>query len=46
MTATTPALPTADGFSRWFDDVVTPAQLADHGPVDGTMMIRPYGYAL
>ena len=27
-------------------DVIREAQLADYGPVRGTMVIRPYGYAL
>lgn len=32
--------------SEWYNDVVQKAQLADYGPVKGTMVIRPYGYAL
>lgn len=32
--------------SGWYNDVVEKAQLAEHGPVKGTMIIRPYGYAL
>ena len=32
--------------SRWYIDVVREAQLASNGPVSGTMVIRPYGYAL
>jgi hypothetical protein len=31
---------------RWYLDVVSKAELADYGPVRGTMVIRPYGYAL
>ena len=31
---------------RWFTDVVTKTQLVDYGPVKGTMVIRPYGYAI
>ena len=31
---------------RWYLDVVREAQLADYGPVRGTMVIRPYGFAL
>lgn len=31
---------------RWYADVVREAQLASNGPVSGTMVIRPYGYAL
>lgn len=33
-------------FSGWYNDVVFLAELADNGPVRGTMVIRPYGYAL
>lgn len=36
----------ADDFPRWYQDVLDKAQLADNGPVRGTMVIRPYGYAL
>jgi len=38
--------PQAEDFPRWFQDVVAKAELADNGPVRGTMVIRPYGYAL
>ncbi|GAB4818966.1 hypothetical protein N2152v2_006012 [Parachlorella kessleri] len=38
--------PKSEDFSRWYLDVVREAQLADYGPVRGTMVIRPYGYAL
>ncbi len=33
-------------YSQWYLDVIREAQLADYGPVRGTMVIRPYGYAL
>jgi prolyl-tRNA synthetase len=36
----------ADDFPRWYQDVLAKAELADNGPVRGTMVIRPYGYAL
>jgi prolyl-tRNA synthetase len=36
----------ADDFPRWYQDVLDKAQLADNGPVRGTMVIRPYGYAI
>ncbi|KAK2080522.1 Proline--tRNA ligase, chloroplastic/mitochondrial [Prototheca wickerhamii] len=32
--------------ARWYLDVVREAELADYGPVRGTMVIRPYGYAI
>jgi len=38
--------PKSEDFSRWYLDVIRDAQLADYGPVRGTMVIRPYGYAL
>ncbi|WP_424639643.1 proline--tRNA ligase [Embleya sp. AB8] len=38
--------PRADDFPRWYQDVVDKAELADNGPVRGTMVIRPYGYGL
>src|SRR3954464_1281466 len=38
--------PQADDFPRWYQDVITKAELADNGPVRGTMVIRPYGYSL
>jgi prolyl-tRNA synthetase len=33
-------------FPRWYQDVVAKAELADNGPVRGTMVIRPYGWSL
>ncbi len=36
----------AEDFPRWYQDVVAKAELADNGPVRGTMVIRPYGYAI
>ena len=38
--------PQAEDFPRWYQDVVAKAELADNGPVRGTMVIRPYGFAL
>jgi prolyl-tRNA synthetase len=38
--------PRADDFPQWYQDVVAKAELADNGPVRGTMVIRPYGYAI
>ena len=38
--------PRADDFPRWYQDVVAKAELAENGPVRGTMVIRPYGYAI
>ncbi|HZU79217.1 MAG TPA: proline--tRNA ligase [Acidimicrobiales bacterium] len=36
----------ADDFPRWYQDVLSKAELADNGPVRGTMVIRPYGYGI
>ncbi|MGW7384336.1 proline--tRNA ligase [Streptomyces sp. NPDC054794] len=38
--------PRADDFPRWYQDLTAKAELADNGPVRGTMVIRPYGYGL
>ncbi|MFZ2024835.1 MAG: proline--tRNA ligase [Microgenomates group bacterium] len=35
-----------DNISDWYNDIVLKAELADYGPVRGTMVIRPYGYAI
>jgi prolyl-tRNA synthetase len=42
----TPLTPRATDFPRWYQDVITQAELADNGPVRGTMVIRPWGYAI
>ncbi|GAA1586311.1 proline--tRNA ligase [Kribbella karoonensis] len=36
----------ATDFPRWFQDVIAKAELAENGPVRGTMVVRPYGYAI
>jgi prolyl-tRNA synthetase len=38
--------PRAEDFPRWYQDVVAKAELAENGPVRGTMVIRPAGYAI
>ena len=38
--------PQAENYPQWYQDVVAKAELADNGPVRGTMVIRPYGYAI
>ncbi len=35
-----------DDFPQWYTDVVLKSELVDYGSVRGTMIIRPYGYAL
>lgn len=46
MAKSPPLASPAEDFPRWYQDVVAKAELADNGPVRGTMVIRPYGYAL
>ena len=41
-----PLTPREKDFPRWYQDVITQAELADNGPVRGTMVIRPWGYAI
>ncbi|CAN5505425.1 proline--tRNA ligase [soil metagenome] len=38
--------PQADDFPRWYQDVVAKADLAESGAVRGTMVMKPWGYAL
>lgn len=33
-------------FPQWYTDVILKTQMVDYGPVKGTMVIRPYGYAV
>ena len=35
-----------ENFAGWYTDVVIKTELVDYGPVKGTMVIRPYGYAI
>lgn len=35
-----------DDFAQWYTDVVKQAGLVDYGPVRGTMIIKPDGYAI
>ncbi len=36
----------AEDYSQWYLDVIEAADLADYGPVKGTMVIKPTGYAI
>jgi prolyl-tRNA synthetase len=36
----------AEDFSEWYNTVVLRADLADYGPARGTMIVKPYGWAL
>ena len=33
-------------FSEWYNSLVLKADLADYGPVRGTMIVKPYGWAM
>src|SRR5437667_4657710 len=46
MAKTSVLTPQGEDFPKWYQDVVAKAELADNGPVRGTMVIRPYGYAI
>ena len=35
-----------EDYSQWYLDVIATADLAENGPVRGTMIIKPYGYAI
>ena len=36
----------SENFSEWYLDLIKMADLADYGPVRGTMVIKPYGFAI
>ena len=38
--------PRAQDFSAWYNEAIALAELADHSPVRGCMVIRPNGYAI
>ncbi len=35
-----------EDFAQWYTDIVTKAELIDYSSVRGSMIIRPYGYAI
>lgn len=35
-----------EDFSEWYNSLVLKADLADYGPVRGTMIVKPYGWAM
>jgi prolyl-tRNA synthetase len=41
-----PITPRATDFPRWYQDVIGRAELAENGPVRGTMVIRPWAWAV
>ncbi|MDQ3972905.1 MAG: proline--tRNA ligase, partial [Actinomycetota bacterium] len=46
MARPTPLTPQGEDFPRWYQDVVAKAELAENGPARGTMIIKPWGYAI
>ncbi len=36
----------AEDFPRWYQEVVAQAEMAENGPVRGTMVIRPWGFGI
>jgi prolyl-tRNA synthetase len=36
----------SDDYNRWYTDVIAAAELAEHAPVKGCMVIRPNGFAI
>ena len=38
--------PQSENYNTWYTDVVMKAELADYGPVKGTMVVKPYGFSL
>src|SRR3954453_18575543 len=38
--------PRAQDFPRWYQEVLAKAEVAENGPVRGSQVIRPYGYAI
>ena len=38
--------PQAEDFPRWYQDIIAKAEMAENGPVRGTMIIKPWGYAI
>ncbi len=35
-----------EDFPRWYQEVISGAEMADNGPAAGTMVIRPWGYGI
>jgi len=36
----------AENYSEWYLDIIEAAELAENGPAKGTMIIKPYGFAI
>ena len=46
MAKTRVLTPQGENFPEWYQDVVAKAEMAENGPARGTMVIRPYGWAI
>jgi len=38
--------PLSEDVSAWYNEIIFKADLADHGPAKGTMVMKPYGYTI
>ena len=36
----------SENYSKWYNELVVMADLAENSPVRGCMVIKPYGYAI
>ena len=36
----------SEDYSKWYNDIVEHADLAEHSAVRGCMVIKPYGYSI
>lgn len=46
MTGKTMLTPKLQNISDWYNELILTSKLAEHGPVRGTMILRPLGYAI
>lgn len=46
MTAVSALVSQDEDFNEWYNTLVVKADMADYGPVRGTMIIKPYGWSL
>lgn len=38
--------PRSENFAEWYQDIIAVAELAEHSGIKGSMIIKPYGYAI
>lgn len=46
MASNTRITPRSEDYSQWYLDVIAAADMAEHSPVKGCMIIKPHGYAI